>query len=151
MLVVFYWIAEHEFGVETRNSNQNVKKLVLGDVHNNFLLGVFLHFVTLWWKIAGKKWFAAVDHFEFDFLNSLLLATAPKFFYSCEQQTVIFSKSFFKYLFSKYLKIFLWEKDAFNCVGIRAQVFRLPVDCSNHWAAQTPDISFSTGRPPYIA
>ena len=29
--------------------------------------------------------------------------------------------------FLKNLKIFLWEKDAFDCAGIRAQVFRLPV------------------------
>ena len=29
------------------------------------------------------------------------------------------------------MKIFLWKKDAFDCAGIRAQVFRLPVNCSN--------------------
>ena len=28
--------------------------------------------------------------------------------------------------------IFMWKKDAPDCARIRAQVFRLPVDCSNH-------------------
>ena len=28
------------------------------------------------------------------------------------------------------MKIFLWKKDAFDWAGVRAQVFRLPVDCS---------------------
>ena len=32
----------------------------------------------------------------------------------------------------KNLKSFCGKKDAFDCAGIRAQVFRLPVDCSNH-------------------
>ena len=30
----------------------------------------------------------------------------------------------------KYWKSFCGKKDAFDCAGIRAQVFRLPVDCS---------------------
>ena len=45
----------------------------------------------------------------------------------------------------------LWKKDAFGCAGIQAQVLRLTVDCSDHWATQTTDIFFSTGSPPYIA
>ena len=32
----------------------------------------------------------------------------------------------------KEFEILLWEKSAFDCTGIRAQVFRLPVDCSDH-------------------
>ena len=44
------------------------------------------------------------------------------------------------------MKIFLWKKDAFDCAGIRAQVFRLPVNCSNHYATQASNISFSTRR-----
>ena len=28
----------------------------------------------------------------------------------------------------KEFEIFLWKKDAFDCAGIRAQVFRLPVE-----------------------
>ena len=51
----------------------------------------------------------------------------------------------------KEFEIFLWKKDAFDSAGIRAQVFRLPVDCSNHWATQVSDISFYTGRSPYNA
>ena len=31
----------------------------------------------------------------------------------------------------KNLQFFCGKKDAFDCAGIRAQVFRLPVDCSN--------------------
>ena len=31
----------------------------------------------------------------------------------------------------KEFEIFLWKKDAFDCAEIRAQVFRLPVDCFN--------------------
>ena len=34
------------------------------------------------------------------------------------------------YNFKKY-EIFLWKKGAFDCAEIWAQVFRLPVDCSN--------------------
>ena len=49
------------------------------------------------------------------------------------------------------MKILCGKNDAFDCAGIRAQVFRLPADCSNHWATQASDISFSTGRSPYIA
>ena len=43
------------------------------------------------------------------------------------------------------------KKDAFDRAGTRAQVPRLPVDRSNHWATQASDISFSTGRTPHIA
>ena len=32
----------------------------------------------------------------------------------------------------KEFEIFLWKKDAFDYAEIRAQVFRLPVDCSNY-------------------
>ena len=32
----------------------------------------------------------------------------------------------------KNLKSFCGKKDAFDCAGIRAQVFRLPVDCSSN-------------------
>ena len=39
----------------------------------------------------------------------------------------------------KNLKISLWKKEAFDCAGIRAQVFRLPVDCFNRWATQASD------------
>ena len=31
----------------------------------------------------------------------------------------------------KNLKSFCGKRDAFDCAGIRARVFRLPVDCSN--------------------
>ena len=31
----------------------------------------------------------------------------------------------------KEFEMFLWKKDAFDCAEIRAQVFHLPVDCSN--------------------
>ena len=42
----------------------------------------------------------------------------------------------------KEFEIFLCKKDAFDCAEIQAQVFRLPINCSNHWATQASDISF---------
>ena len=50
--------------------------------------------------------------------------------------TVIYFLLFIKNVFikTKYsiFQIFLWKKDASDSAGIRAQVIRLPVDCSNH-------------------
>ena len=35
------------------------------------------------------------------------------------------------FLYTYIFFVFSMEKNAFDCAGIRAQVFRLPVDCSN--------------------
>ena len=40
----------------------------------------------------------------------------------------------------KNFKSFCGKKDAFDCAGIRAQVFRLPVDCSNKFRTQLNNV-----------
>ena len=52
--------------------------------------------------------------------------------------------------FSNNLKSFCRKRNTFNCAGIRARVFRFPVDCSNQLSDIGVHHDFLTGKPRYI-